>query len=1416
MSNRITAFLVLFLLVLAQSGAMFSATASGQAGSVYLFSNGAASVTVPLTANQTDTNFSIEVQRNVTFESAQFYINVDNTDVSPGQVSLDINEDGVKEWAFEDTGFGDLGHQNTFFNDHTGADIFSNGSAASMPFFIPQGSTLETAVASVNFVSEVASGLRQTGYVSAYDSGDFDNDSREEIVVLSRIQSITGSSAALSMFDWSMTTGVTTASWVPTCASSTHISVGDIDRDNHSDVLSFNPSNNLVCVHFFNSSTGNFGNATPISLTSGLISALLGDIDGNGQADILSIHQNGIVSLREYDSKRSIFSENATITLNQNGTNFPAQLVGFTGGLLNGPQGDFSLLVADSTGYSSQLAWSTSGISPTGDTMDGLGEHIDLADIDGDGDMDVFSANQQGYTIAEHTTTGWTATTVLSTISFANATVADHNNDGQLSVFIPNFESADGNAQTLDGNLSLYNISLTSVQSTSDELQPWTSPTDSMFVDLNGDGQMEHIVSAGEDTIFGLFIGSWESVSIDIDLDGQPDLSEEGYAGDGLHGTLPLSILDDLGSMTSLLTLQQSSQPSQPKEYDIEMTLLHFDLLSTGNGTFNISSMDFGYDMDFIVENNPAAQGNLTNIFNQLQTAGTGTIVIDLPFTSTKNGSLYLSNLIADYIPGAPNLALPPDPVLQLETLTDERVLFTWQDEFDFGTDFLDFEIFKASAGGVFDLNNPTFTQPINSTTDENIVPGESYDYAVRSLHLYGVTSNLSARLSVTIPYPAPPAAVQGMSVVDTPNDNGSSLSLSWDASLDLPLEYRIFVESTEIQSVDNLSALSTVQPFSGSYSTNITTTSNGALLVDRTDYWVAVVAYDEYGNASEQFTSIGPVQSLNNSLRVSTLSIAATTSGLFSETSFALGASDSLYLNVTLMGDDEPIPSQEVALYITTDAFNYSIQGTTDVNGVWNAISADELSQLSASFADFVGAASLTVAYAGTAPSATVQPADYASLSLSGMGLLYATLSHTSEPVALNETGHYSVEASLTPTLQSQTVYLANVEYDWELSNQSGAVSESGTIEVRGGKLSLMGTSDAHGTLSFSPSENQEWFSVTPETFSFTFAGHQANETTNESGNETTNQTNETTTPTFPETILPGVIDCGTATYAWENGTEDQSITCTVSNPNPFDVLLGFSWKENPTTPPPFTFEEPSLAGNEPNVTIPTNGSIQLEFTPVRNGPSDGLFPGLQGVGYTFVFTCIENGTNLCDSMTLSSVSTEGELQWTLQAQLEVDQPIDSEPTETKGGSNALVGGIIAVVLLALVGAAIVLLRSRQDDDDDWYEEGDELDESEEFAPQSSVNTPRGLGAIAADGDDFVARDPPEERRRSLFDEVDNRGEDEVVEYHDETEVESEASSSDDDGISVDENGTEWWEDEEGVWWYREQGWEDWAVWEE
>jgi hypothetical protein len=44
----------------------------------------------------------------------------------------------------------------------------------------------------------------------------------------------------------------------------------------------------------------------------------------------------------------------------------------------------------------------------------------------------------------------------------------------------------------------------------------------------------------------------------------------------------------------------------------------------------------------------------------------------------------------------------------------------------------------------------------------------------------------------------------------------------------------------------------------------------------------------------------------------------------------------------------------------------------------------------------------------------------------------------------------------------------------------------------------------------------------------------------------------------------------------------------------------------------------------------------------------------------------------------------------------------------------------------------------------------------------------------------------------------------------------EDEAEEESDDGIEVDEDGVEWWEDEEGQWWYRPPNEEDWYAYEE
>ena len=1418
--NRVSALLVLALLIFAQSNALFLGSANSQPGTINTFSNGSASVDISLTADTLDTNYSLEVPRNVTFQSGQFMVNAKDEVASPGQVSLDIGLDGIYEWAFDGLGFGDLGHQNKFMNNASSDSIYSNGSAQSSPFYLPHNSVIDSGTMDISYTSQVPAGLVPIDNITAYETGDLDNDTLDEVVVKADVH-LPGTSAgpALTSLDWTASTGITQSTWVPTCRNSEEIVVIDIDNDNYSDVVSIAPSEGMVCIHKTNSTTGMLTNATPVYLTADLISAQVGDVDGDGNADILSIHQGGIVSLRTYNDKTGNFKANTTLTVNANGTLIPTQLTAMYADHFYGPQGDFSALVVDYTGHTSHVKWINNALALDIYSFDGLESEITGADIDQDGDIDLFSSTMQGFVLAENNGTSWNTTSVASSRVFVNVTIADHDGDGTLSLLAPRLASGDGNAQTIEGNISVFDISTTNITATQTVLEPWSCPQDSRFIDMDADGLPEHIITAGEGTTFGLFIGSWNSISMDIDQNGQDDLFALGYAGDGVGGTAPLAFSDTFGLLPTLLSPMTVGQAFTTHDYDIKMNTFTFSFSSSGTGHFNLSNMDIGYDVDFVVENNPAAVGNLTNIINQQQTAGTGVILIDLPFLSTKTGILSLSSLNADYIPGAPNLALPPTPLLQVDELTDERVAISWQDLSDFGDDLELFEIFKVPQGDAFDLNSAAFSTPLNFTLDVDISPGDSYDYAVRSLHPFGVTSLLSSRLSITIPFPSPPLPVQGLVAADTADDNGSSLMVSWNASEELVSEYRIFVESEEIFSLQSYTSVDTITPFVGSLTTNVTTQGNGDALVDRTDYWLAVAAYDSYGNTSSNFALFGPVQSQNNSLRSTNIVFDLVTSGFSDGSSFEISALDSMHLNISLMSAGEGIPAQDLDLYfIGPDNFEHVVSGVTDENGNWNAVQVEDLTELANSFSDFIGEVSLVAQYAGTAGTADIQPADLATVTLNGLGLLRATVTSPSEPIQLDVSSQYSVTASITPELPAQSARLANIIYDWHLTDAAGNITDSGTAEIKGGEITLSGSASSTDVLTLTPSANQDWYSPSPAaTLSFTFLAGQVDDTGNETDNETDN---ETTLPSFPDVTLAGSLSCQAVTYAWEQNSSDAPLTCTITNPNPFEVQIVFTWAVIPATLPPLSFEPDPLPSSGPTLTMNANETLEITFTPVRNGPSDGLLPGLQGVGYTLQLICMDDGTGRCSTMSSPSATTEGELQWTLATQLEVDEPVDLNPDETKGGSGALVGGIIALLVLGGLGAAFVLLRPRAEEDD-WFEEFD--DEEEEDSPPVTKPS-RSLDEMKSEDTGETVDLTPQARRPSLFDEVDGRVnieefqddfEEEVETLDEETEHVAE-ETTEDDGITVDEQGTEWWEDEEGVWWYREEGWEDWAVWED
>ena len=319
------------------------------------------------------------------------------------------------------------------------------------------------------------------------------------------------------------------------------------------------------------------------------------------------------------------------------------------------------------------------------------------------------------------------------------------------------------------------------------------------------------------------------------------------------------------------------------------------------------------------------------------------------------------------------------------------------------------------------------------------------------------------------------------------------------------------------------------------------------------------------------------------------------------------------------------------------------------------------------------------------------------------------------------------------------------------------------------------------------------------------------------------TNETNTTEEPTFPDTTLPATVDCGTATYGWEENATDVTITCSVTNPNPFRATVGFGWAMIPTTPPSIdvTYDDSGSS-----LTVEANGTVDLTFLIERNAwPTEGMYPGEQGKGYVITLTCQDTDEN-CDSMSKRMATTEGQILWTLgEIPIVDDGNTNTVNDEASSAMTPVVVGLGVFIAIAVaIGGVLYMRRSIEDDDDDDDEEdyygmameaptsraetvdtvdlgaSKSLDELKEEGKELHEAAPEGLASSvtlgsSADAFEFGAT-----------------AEDAVSTEDEQADEDGEA----DDGITVDEDGTEWWEDEDGVWWYREEGWEDWAVWEE
>ncbi|MDP6870510.1 MAG: hypothetical protein QGI21_07060 [Candidatus Poseidoniaceae archaeon] len=1374
--KRISPFLVA-LIFLTSIIPLSTVIATGTPTTISNFTGGYATIDISLTGGVENNSSTFDIPRNVTFESASFDIEVDAFDQSPGKVWLDTDGDGINEWEYNSLGYGDIGHQNNFYDgtSHSSVTTFG-GSNAISGILLPTQASVKTSEINTSFSPQLGGGFFQTGEYQDLVKSDIDNDGLPEPIFLSQrnATNVSGSnSTGIAWIDWDQNAqSMNTSVWISTCVNASSISVGDINGDANQDIVTFDITNDLACIHIANNS----GFDTPIqkTLPMGLVEGKIGDINMDGNDDIVSIHAMGVLSLSVWDNNSWNLSTPMTTTLTLPDSPMPSNLLSLEVGDFMANGNDTSL-VGDITGYWQHWGFINGQLAGPLANFDSVKDNQIIHDLDSDGDMDVIGTNDQGYALLINNGTQWNGNTSMSQIDLFNSTIYDYDGDGVLDLLTPAVGFSDGSTSTIEGNISLRTINSSTVgQIESTNLEPWSMPRDIMTMDMDGDGVDEQIILAGESS-YGIFIGGLHSIGLDINGDTLFEAENFGYAGDGVNGLGPLYAADQLNAISTAINSVIANQ-ALIDGYGIMMTNLTFDVSSSGFGQFNISNLNLNYTCTFTVDSNPYTSGNLTNVLNQGMTAGVGTYTFALPFNSTDSGEISITNLQATHTPGAPNLSLPPAPNLTLFNINSQSIELEWIAEETFEESLLRYEVFRLeNLNQEADLSSPYSLEMINATIDTNVTSGLTYWYQVRSVHTYGVTSPLSNKLEVTVPYPVPPSQVQNVTLVDVADDQGGSLALTWDSDSYLPGtvdHFDIYLETTSFTNISGLTLHSTI---TNSNSTVFTGLTNGQA------YWAAVVAVDEHGNQTSEVISDGPTYPRND--LPSSIDLGLTVNA-------EIGYGLPFVLNLDpIIGGNSSIPSGgEISVTIYANGQSHLISSD------WNGINVTDFSNLGAFTSNLHGEATIFANYSGYIGDEQNRPILGETESIQRTVYVSVEFSADKESYILDSEGESDIKVYLQTYSWNQEAsgLVDGAQISWEISNLTSENESNGTSSIQNGFAQFL-VNFPEGGILYVNLTNPSWLSATPSSLEIELHpyGYEAEE-----NNTTENETEEE--PWEPSTMLQVTLDCGQIQI---NVSMDNDIVCTMTNPNNFTVeieLEADGWSDwgdyiefNPTSPTSFELTENESIQIDIRVDIIqdlvvaglTNGQVEMRIT-------QKIKSWMSVPDSTFI---------LDNSWTIIEFETDPEE--------EIEQPENKDDDTQKGQeSDDSLTYILAVAGVAVVGLVIfIILRIRSNDEEEWTEADLEMDE-DPYDTKERISKPLPVGLALDDFDDKTVQDEaPEREESSLMKEIDGIEEEELDEY--EVEYEEE-----DDSITVDEHGTEWYEDELGVWWYRDEGEEDWS----
>ena len=375
MSRRTLVPLSIVTILLLSTIPIVNVSANQSGGVLSNFAGGLPTVDINLSGNITNSSFGIDIPRNTTFVSAQFSVEVESSDSSPGQVWIDHGDDGFNEWAFQGTGYGDIGHQNTFSTgNHYDLVSLSGNSSASSDFYIPFNATIADSAIDISLHPEVESNFITTGPVIDVISSDVDGDGLDEAVILVENQSLTGfNTSAWAFIDWNLSSGFSLSSWTSTCNRSDKLETADFNNDSKGDILTYSVFDDVACLHLSNS-TG-FANQTNYSTADDLRKLTIGDFTRDGTPDIVSIHDDGIISVYPWVNSTLSFTGMTNQTVYRNQSNEIAALTDVIVGQFSALHNDTTAVVSTWRAEGIQLSWNRGVIAA---------DHSDLLGLDPD------------------------------------------------------------------------------------------------------------------------------------------------------------------------------------------------------------------------------------------------------------------------------------------------------------------------------------------------------------------------------------------------------------------------------------------------------------------------------------------------------------------------------------------------------------------------------------------------------------------------------------------------------------------------------------------------------------------------------------------------------------------------------------------------------------------------------------------------------------------------------------------------------------------------------------------------------------------------------------------------------------------------------------------------------------------------